>query len=70
MAAFLARALKLPESSDTQIFVDIAGNAHRAAIVSIAGADITRGCAPALFCPSTYVTRAQMAAFLARALKL
>ena len=32
--------------------------------------EITRGCAPRLYCPNDLVTREQMAAFLSRALKL
>ena len=39
-----------------------------AAIDSVAAAGITNGCGPRRYCPSTPVSRAQMAAFLRRAL--
>ena len=72
MAAFLTRALNLPAPTNTGRFTDIAGNIHHAAILSIARAGVTRGCntAGTLFCPDKPVTRAQMAAFLTRALNL
>ena len=66
MAAFLARALKLSTSA-VGSFTDIDGSVHEADILKIAAVGITRGCAPRLFCPDGPVTRAQMAAFLARA---
>ncbi|MGH8925211.1 MAG: PQQ-dependent sugar dehydrogenase [Acidimicrobiia bacterium] len=49
-------------------FLDDDGNPHEGAIEAIAAADITTGCSPELFCPSAPVTRAEMAAFLVRAL--
>ncbi len=72
MASFLARALKLSGSDDGR-FTDVAtDNVHRTNINAIAEAGITLGCnaGGTLFCPSTFVTRAQMASFLARALDL
>jgi hypothetical protein len=54
-------------------FVDDDGSVHEADIEAVAEAGITRGCNPPLndrFCPDDPVTRAQMAAFLVRALGL
>ena len=72
MASFLARALKLPTPPVVDAFADTADNYHRDAIAAIAKAGITKGCntARAQYCPDQTVTRAQMAAFLSRALKL
>ena len=72
MASFLARALKLPAAA-RDYFTDTAGSVHRDSINRIARAGITLGCNPPAndrFCPRRAVTRAQMASFLARALKL
>ncbi len=52
-------------------FVDDDGNVHEPAIETIADAGITAGCNPPVvdrYCPAAAVTRAQMAAFLVRAL--
>ena len=49
-------------------FFDDDGNLHEGAIEAIAAAGITTGCAADLFCPTRAVTRAEMAAFLVRAL--
>jgi len=54
-----------------QRFVDDDGNIHEANIEAIAAAGITNGCNPPLdnrYCPARAVTRAEMAAFLIRAL--
>ena len=54
-------------------FRDDDGNIHEGAIEAIATAGVTKGCNPPtndLYCPSDSVTRAQMAAFLVRALDL
>lgn len=73
MAAFLDRALTLPDTS-TDYFDDDNGNIFESSINKLAAADITRGCNPAegntKYCPYGYVTRGQMAAFLVRALGL
>lgn len=69
MASFLVRALSLPPSSSNP-FSDVAGGVHAAAIAAIASAGITTGCAPARYCPTSPVTRAQIATFLTRALSL
>ena len=63
----------LPAQAQTTLppggtFLDDDGNSHEGAIEAIAAAGITTGCLPDLFCPSAPVTRAEMAAFLVRAL--
>jgi S-layer family protein len=68
MAAFLDRALALPEGGPSG-FVDDAG-IFRQNIANLKAAGITTGCAPDRFCTDDFVTRAQMAAFLDRALDL
>ena len=71
MAAFLNRALRLPEGS--KVFADTAGHLFEDDIAALGTAGITRGCNPpdnTLFCPDDPVTRGQMAAFLTRALDL
>ena len=72
MAAFLARALGLGNSGGSVLFVDVAGSVHAGAIGAVAAAGITRGCSAdgSRFCPDDAVSRAEMAAFLARALGL
>jgi hypothetical protein len=67
MASFLTRAMHLPAATK-DYFSDDDGLTHEAAINSIAEAGITGGCAPDRFCRDGLVTRAQMAAFLVRAL--
>ncbi len=72
MAAFLKRALDLPESNAVD-FIDDDGSVFENAIQAIAADGITVGCNPPTntrFCPDDYVTRGQMAAFLTRALGL
>jgi hypothetical protein len=53
-------------------FIDDNGSSFEGSIEAVAAAGITRGCTPTndLFCPRDPVTRAQMAAFLVRALGL
>ncbi|HSJ34615.1 MAG TPA: PQQ-dependent sugar dehydrogenase [Acidimicrobiia bacterium] len=68
MAAFLVRALDLPDGPD--VFEDDALSVFQSDINALAAADVTRGCNPPAndrFCPSRSVTRGEMAAFLARA---
>ena len=67
MASFLARALALPTPAGDH-FWDDAGSVHEADINRVAEAGITLGCASGQYCPSSFVTREQMAAFLHRAL--
>ncbi len=74
LATFLTRALKLPLFPEQPTgFTDInPGGTHTASINALAAAGITTGCAtnPARYCPDEPVTRAQLATFLTRALKL
>ncbi|MCH8984841.1 MAG: S-layer homology domain-containing protein [Acidobacteria bacterium] len=70
MAAFLARALKLPIPGAPVVFEDAKGHLFEAAISKLAAAGITKGCNPPAndrFCPNDLVTRGQMAAFMVRA---
>jgi glucose/arabinose dehydrogenase len=50
-------------------FFDDDGNLHEGAIEAISAAGITTGCGPELYCPTSPVTREQMAVFLVRALE-
>ena len=71
MATFLVRALGLPAGSAS--FSDVGSSVHAANIGALATAGITKGCNPpdnTLFCPTSPVTREQMATFLSRALDL
>jgi hypothetical protein len=69
MASFLQRALGLkPET--VNFFWDTSQSTHRSAINAIASADIAKGCGGGRYCPSTTVSRGEMATFLARALNL
>jgi hypothetical protein len=70
MAAFLGRALKLPAPATPIVFADARGHLFEGAISRLAHAGITVGCNPPTnnrFCPDSFVTRGQMAAFLVRA---
>ncbi len=72
MAAFLVRALALPDSN-TDYFIDDDGSVFESVINTLAAAGITKGCNPPAndrFCPGNPVTRGQMATFLSRALGL
>ncbi len=72
MAAFLVRALDLPGGTSVD-FVDDEGSVFEESIESLAAAGITKGCNPPTndrFCPNASVTRAEMAAFISRALDL
>jgi len=72
MAAFLRRALGLPEVS-TDHFTDDGNSIFENDINAIAAVGITRGCNPPAntrFCPDDDVDRGQMAAFLRRALEV
>jgi hypothetical protein len=66
LASFLARALELPDTA-TDFFTDDETSNHEHNINRLAAADITHGCSPTTYCPSSVVTRGQMAAFLHRA---
>ena len=69
MASFVARALDLPDSP-ADPFTDDDASVHEGDIRRIAAAKVTMGCGDRLFCPDRPVTRAEMAAFLARAFDL
>ena len=72
MATFLARALELEAPPQPAGFDDVdPSSAHAANIEALYAAQITTGCTRdrLAYCPSNPVTRAQMAAFLHRALK-
>lgn len=72
MAAFLDRALNLPNSTGID-FIDDDASIFEDSIERIAMAGITKGCNPPSndrFCPDSFATRGQMAAFLVRALGL
>ncbi len=69
MASFLARTLDLP-ATETDYFSDDDGLTHEADINRLAESGITGGCGEGLFCRTDSVSRAQMAAFLVRALDL
>lgn len=66
MASFLTRALNLPVVA-RDYFSDDDGTTHEGAINALAAAGITGGCSAGRFCPSSAVTREQMAGFLYRA---
>jgi hypothetical protein len=69
MAALLVRATK-PPGTNKDYFHDDDGSIFESDINRLAALGITKGCNPPAndhFCPSSKVTRGQMAAFLARA---
>lgn len=70
MASFLVRALGLTDGADADAFTDDADSAHESDINRLHHAGITSGCTATRFCPSSPVSRAQMASFLSRALSL
>ena len=67
MAAFLVRGYDLVAASGIP-FSDAGGHYFEAEIASLAASGITSGCSATSFCPDRSVTRAEMAAFLVRAL--
>ena len=73
MASLLARAFNLPTppQQTANAFRDIADSPHRDSIRAVAAAGVTLGCDSdgEYFCPQRTVTRAEMASFLARALR-
>ncbi len=71
IAEIMVEAFGLPEAPEAGIG-DIADTANPDAINALVGAGISIGCyqEPLLFCPNDYVTRAQMAGMLARAIHL
>jgi hypothetical protein len=69
MAAFMARALELPETTE-DFFDDDDGRPLEWAINRMAAAGIATGCEELAFCPTRRVTRAEMSAFLVRGFEL
>lgn len=69
MASFLARATGVP-STAVDWFGDDEGSMHESDINRIASASITGGCTSTRYCPTSRITRAQMASFLVRTLGL
>jgi hypothetical protein len=67
MAAFLARALKLPAYSGPDRFNDIAGSPQRSFINALSAAGRIGGFPDGSYQPFAPVSREQMATFLARA---
>jgi hypothetical protein len=70
MAAFLVRAFSLTDDGGGDLFTDDDTSIFEGDIDRLATAGITRGCNPPTndrFCPTSTVTRGQMAAFLHRA---
>ena len=73
MAAFLVRARFYSDGAGADLFVDDDGSTFETVIDQLGTAGVTRGCNPPIndrYCPTGYVTRGQMAAFLARAFRL
>ncbi len=71
MAAFLVRALNYTDDGGGDLFTDDDDSIFEGDIDRLGTAGVTRGCNPPTndrFCPTAYVTRGQMAAFLHRAL--
>jgi hypothetical protein len=71
MAAFLVRALGYATGRYSDLFIDDDASIFESDIDRLGTAGTTKGCNPPtndMFCPDDYITRAQMAAFLVRAL--
>lgn len=69
MASFLQRAMDLTAPS-IDFFWDDTFSGHQSAINAIAAAKVSLGCGDGRFCPSSTVSRAEIATFLVRALGL
>ena len=70
MAGFLVKAFNLTATSDVH-FKDVTKHTpHATAINKVVTAGIAKGCGPKRFCPNSHVSRARMAGYLAKALKL
>jgi hypothetical protein len=69
MAKLLSRALALP-ASEVDRFVDDDGSPFESAINALAAQGITAGCGDGTYCPSRVMSRAEVAAFISRALAL
>jgi len=72
IAAFVVRAWDLPVSA-TDSFTDDGGSIFEGDNNALAAAGVTRGCNPPAndqFCPGRQMSRAEMATFLARGLRV
>lgn len=69
MAKLLVRALGLPPA-DSDFFDDDDGSLFEADINSLAALGVTNGCGERLYCPDAVMKRAEVAAFINRALGL
>jgi hypothetical protein len=69
MASVLVRAIDL-EPTERTFFDDLEGNLHADNINALAAAGIAWGCAERTFCPSTSISRQQLATLIARAFEL
>jgi len=72
MAAFLARAFGLTETSGEDVFTDDNDSVFEHDIEALAFAGVTLGCNPpdnTRFCPNRTVPRDEMASFFARAVR-
>jgi hypothetical protein len=70
MAAFLTRAFGYTDTGGGDLFSDDDASIFESEIDKLATAGVTKGCNPPVndeFCPESYVTRGQFAAFLYRA---
>lgn len=70
MAAFLSRALDLPDTGNVDYFADDATSVFEADINRLAAAGITTGCDTGAYCPYSPLPRSEMAVLLAKALGL
>ena len=69
VAAVLAIAVAVPSAWAIHLFDDVPdASPHHEDVGRIAGAGITAGCTPTLYCPADPVRRDQMASFLGRGL--
>ena len=69
MATFLVRAFGIPASYG-DAFSDDGGSGHHSSINALAAAGVTNGCRPGRYCPTSNVTRGELATFIMRALGL
>lgn len=69
MAKLLARALRVSPTDD-DFFSDDDGSPFESDINALASIGVTRGCEVGLFCPDRVMSRAEVAAFIDRALDL
>jgi hypothetical protein len=69
MAKLLSRALALP-ASEVDRFADDDGSPFESAINTLAAEGITNGCGEGTYCPTRVMSRAEVAAFISRALEL